>query len=262
MDITAGLEPEAKKLVEEHHAAVSRLPLTFLVHTLVDIRKWAALFAPEQKYFRALFDQLSMFDDSQFENVFGELTRFETKAGCDRVKSPDPMTARVELEDRLRVKGAYAEWRRQIDAIFEKLNPLVEARLFTPADLGPRLVVMIYGQGIAIERESLWKRFRDVALRIPVSLGQAQTTAPFLHELFTGHPWSLDGLVVPTLFQILSASKGFSPLDNWIVEAGDGLHTLCEQKPLAGLPRTAFGSHSQQNCCCESERASGTRIMA
>lgn len=230
MDLTLGLDPEAKRLIEEHQAAVSRLPLTFLVHTLVDIRKWSSLFEPEQRYFRALFDELASFDDAQFESVFGALARFDRKFGCDRAKSPDPMTARVELEDRLRVKGAYAEWRRQIDAIFEKLEPRVEARLFAPASLPTRLVVMIYGQGIAIERDSLWKRFGDVAHRIPVSLGQAQTTAPFLRELFTGIPEAAGPNAGPTIFQALSAVKGAAPLDHWIVEAGDGLHALCEEQ--------------------------------
>jgi hypothetical protein len=230
MDITAGLDPEAKRLVEEHSRAASRLPLTFLVHTLVDIRKWSSLFAPEQQYFRALFEQLSAFDDSQFENIFGDLARLDAKVGCDRARSADPMAARVELEDRLRVKGAYAEWRRQIDAIFVKLEPLVDRRLFAPANLPRRLVVMIYGQGIAIERDSLWKRFGEVALRIPVSLGSAQTAAPFLRELFTGVPESAGANAGPTIFQALSAAKGFSPLDHWIIEAGDGLHALCEDQ--------------------------------
>jgi hypothetical protein len=233
MDIYAGLEPEAKQLIHEHSAVVARLPLTFLVFTLVDIRKWSSLFQPEQKYFRALFDQLSAFDNTQFENVFGDLSRFEVKVGCDRAQGADAMTARGELENRLRSKGAYAEWRRRIDSIFEKLEPLVDARVYAPDDpaaAGPRLVVMVYGQGIAIERESLWKRFREVAVRIPLSLGAAQTAAPFLAELFTGLPASAGANAAPTLFQALASSKGYSPLDTWIIEAGDELHALCEQK--------------------------------
>ena len=46
MEIYAGLEPEAKQLVHEHSEVVARLPLTFLVFTLVDIRKWSSLFQP------------------------------------------------------------------------------------------------------------------------------------------------------------------------------------------------------------------------
>src|SRR6266571_1893308 len=233
MDIYAGLEPEAKRLVQEHSEVVARLPLTFLVFTLADIRKWSSLFQPEQKYFRALFDQLSAFDNPQFESVFGDLSRFEVKVGCERARAADPMTARAELENCLRSKGAYTEWRSRIDAIFERLEPLVDARLYAPSDPAaavPRLVVMIYGQGIAIEREALWKRFREVAVRIPLSLGAAETTAPFLTELFTGLPASAVANTAPTLFQILASSKGYSPLDSWIIEAGDGLHALCEQK--------------------------------
>ena len=230
MEIYAGLEPEAKQLVHEHSEVVARLPLTFLVFTLVDIRKWSSLFQPEQRYFRALFEQLSAFDNPQFESVFGDLSHFEVKVGCERARAADPMTARAELENSLRSKGAYAEWRSRIDAIFEKLEPLLDARLYAPSDLGPRLVVMIYGQGVAIERETLWKRFREAAVRVPLSLGAAQTTAPFLAELFTGLPPSAAANAAPTLFQALAWSKGYSPLDSWIIEAGDGLHALCEQK--------------------------------
>ncbi len=230
MDIYGGLNPQAQELVRKHRSVINRLPRTFLVNTLVDLQKWPRMFEPERKYFRALFDQLSALDDSQFKQMFGDLGGFEEEVGCNRTEAGDPMTAQAKALNRLRKKGAYPEWRRKIDAINDRLEPMVEARLYSTSNLGPRLVVLIYGQGIAIARDTLWQRFAKIAVRVPLSLGSAQTTDPFLRELFTGRPAESDGKATgPTVFQLLSTWKGYTPLDNWIIEAGDGLHSLCEQ---------------------------------
>jgi hypothetical protein len=133
MNIYAGVDPEAQQLVREHRGVFGRLPWTFLVNTLVDIQKWSKLFEPERRHFRALFDQLSALDASQFDQMFRDLARFEAEAGLKRAEAGELMTAQAEVLKRLRSKGAYLEWRRIIDAIFEKLEPMVEARLYSSA---------------------------------------------------------------------------------------------------------------------------------
>lgn len=239
MSLYAGLDPEAATLVREHAKLFQKLPKTFLVSTLVQIQKWSTLFGPEKKYFRTLFDQLSGLSDSEYAELFGGLARLESQHGLDRLDAKDIFTLQNEQLDHIKSAGAYTEWRGKIDAIFQKIEPKVEAQLYS-SELPPRLVVLIYGQEIAIERETLWGRFREAGIRVPLTLGAAQTSAPFLTELFTGRPAGCDTQEA-TLFQVLAKSRNFSPLDNWIIEAGAELHLLCEGTSKSA-PATPFAT--------------------
>ncbi len=240
MDLYAGLDPEAKELVERHEPVLAQLPRTFLVNTLLRIEKWASLFPAEKRYFRALLDQLSALRDSQFKQMFGALAAFEQKTGCGRLDAKDPAMLQQEQLEYLQRQESNFEWRRLIEAIFQKLEPLVEARLYS-SELPPRLVVLIYSQGIAIERETLWERFQGNGIRVPLALGSAQTTAPFLSELLSGQPATQAVKPAPTLFRQLDR-ENISPLDKWLIEAGDELHGLCETNDdLARLGPCATG---------------------
>jgi hypothetical protein len=225
MNLYRGLSGEALALVREHQDVVDRLPRTFLVNTLTEIEKWPTLFDPEQAYFRALFAELAALDASDFRQVFGSLADFEARTGCDRVKGDGPEVLQSRLLNHLQRQGQYAAWRREIDALFQRLEPRVEARLNT--DRAPRLVVILYEEGIAIERETLWKRFRSLGTRVPLDLAGAQARDPFVRALFTGRPPG-DGSGA-TLFEVLSRKSGFTPLSAWILEAGDSLCSLREQ---------------------------------
>jgi hypothetical protein len=245
MDVYTGLDPEAKELVQRHEPMLARLPRTFLVNTLLRIEKWPSLFDAEKRYFRALLEQLSALNSSQFEQMFGALAAFEKKTGCGRLDAKDPATLQQEQLEYLRRQGSNFEWRRLIEAIFQKLEPMVEARLYS-SDLPPRLVVLIYSQGITIERETLWERFRETGIRVPLALGSAQTTAPFLTELLTGRPAIPGAKPAATLFRALD-HENVPPLDKWLIEAGEELHLLCERNDdLSRLGPCATGLSYQR----------------
>ncbi len=235
MNLFNGLDKEAATLVEQHRDALVRVPLTFLVNTLVELQKWPDLFEPEKKYFRTLLDDLSALSSGQFHELFGGLEQIELNTGCSRAEGGNVGEVQKKTLDLLRSKGEYSHWREEVDKIFRQLDPGIQTRLYG-AGPEPRLVVMIYGEGIAIEREKLWRQFRDVGLRIPLDLGESQTSGPFLAELFTGKPPRPASEPAPTLFDALCDSGRFAPPDHWIIEAGDGIHSLCEK---SRKPRTA-----------------------
>jgi|GEM_PF-318004 len=235
MDLYKTLTGEALTLVRDHEAALDRLPRTFLVDTLVELERWPVFFEPEKAYFRVLVDQLAALDAGQFQEIFGSLLDFERRTGCDRVRTADVDEFEAKALAYVQRQGVYSEWRHEIDGVFEKLEPMVEARLYSGA-LPPRLVVILYGEGIAIERNTLWQRFRTLGTRVSLDLHGAQSSEPFLRALFTGRPaiQNASADAAPTLFQVLGQSLAPSPansapLNAWIVEAGDALHRLCRQ---------------------------------
>ena len=249
MNLYQGLSPEAKQLVDQYQGMVDRLPRTFLGNTLTELEKWPILFEPEKAYFRALLAQLAELDDTQFQDTFGSLKAFERRTGCDRVAANDPDTFQKRLLDHLYRSGQYVPWRREIDAIFQKVQPLVEARLYA-TEQKPRLVVILYEEGIALEKDKLWRRLHSMGTRVPLNLDGAENRDAFVQTLFTGVRDPRSGVrpnhgASPetrgpnpqgsaTLFEVLRDSGGFSPTDIWILEAGDSLHRLCE----AGSGRT------------------------
>ena len=231
MDLYAELTGEALDLARAHAGALDRLPRTFLVNTLVELVKWPTFFEPEKAYFRALLSQLAALDDAQFRQIFGSLNDFESRTGATRVKAGDLETLQSRTLDYIQRRGEYSRWRQEIDQAFQKLEPIVEARLYS-GNLPPRLVVILYGEGIAIERASLWKRFRSIGTRVPLDLAGAESAEPILGSLFMGAatPTPESRPLTPTtLFDVLRESRNLSPLDTWIVEAGDAVHALCER---------------------------------
>ena len=233
MNLFNGLSKDAATLVEQHRAALVRVPLTFLVNTLVELQKWPDLFDPEKKYFRTLLEDLSALSPDQFHEMFAGLERIESDTGCSHAEGGSAVEVQKKTLDLLLSKGEYSHWREEVDKIMRQLDPVIESRLYN-SGLGPRLVVMIYGEGIAIERDKLWRQFRDVGVRIPLDLGESQTSGPFLAELFTGKPAHPGSEPAPTLFDALCESGRFAPSDHWIIEAGDGLHSLCEKTRKPG----------------------------
>ncbi len=228
MNLHAGLNPEAKGLVDQHREALTRLPKTIRANTLVELQKWPDLFEPEKNYLRAQLEVVTGLDAGRFQQIFGGLQEFERTTGVGRIDAEDAIKVRKKTLDYLRSHGEYARWREAIEKTFEVLDPQIESRLYA-GNLAPRLVVMIYGEGIALERDKLWQRFRERAIRIPLNLGESQSSEPFLHEMFVGRPMRSAAKRSLTLFDALMQSGKFAPQDSWIIEAGDDLHQLCEK---------------------------------
>ncbi len=129
MDLYRTLSGEALSLVREHQEALDRLPRTFLVNTLVELERWPTFFEPERAYFRTLVAQLAALDPAQYEEIFRGLIDFERRTGCNGLSAGDIDEFEVRALDHIRRQGEYSRWRQEIDRVFEKPEPLVEAQL-------------------------------------------------------------------------------------------------------------------------------------
>ena len=233
MNLYSGLAGEALELVREHQSTLDRLPRTFLVSILLELERWLTLFKPERLYYRALLKQLATLPELELDSLFTGLTRLESQAKCHQVEAATPKTFQERTLNLLRKEGLYSSWRQEIDAVFQKLQPTLEAHLYS-GDTEPRLIVILYGSGISIQRDKLWKRFSAIGSRIPLHLNGSHRSEAFLRTLFTGHSSEADQTIRPTLFHILQKSRKVGPLDAWIVEAGNALQVLCERNTEKG----------------------------
>jgi hypothetical protein len=207
-------------LLLRHRDLLARLPVTFRAFVGVEVRKWPTLFEAEKAYLTALLDILGGPEDASLLDAFAGVMRLETESGCGHVRETEPQKLLDATQALLRRKGLLPRWRREIDDVFRHLQPRVEARLH-PADSPHRLVVMLYGSGIAIQRDKLWGRFRGLGTRVPLRLHGLGASSPFLRALFARG-------AADTLFTALRGSAGLGPHESWIVDAGDAFAGLCE----------------------------------
>jgi hypothetical protein len=231
----AGLTGDAAALERSHDETIARLPATIQAFILVELQKWPMLFAPEQRYQRALLTHLSSLPAADLQQAVAGIARVEAESGCDRILRGDPAKFQDEAQALLRKQKLLQAWRREVDLFFQPINPALEPELY-PADRPRRLVVQLYGSGIAIDRNKLWSRFKGTGIRVPLQLDGAQTSSAFLSALFGART---DAQSEPPLLSSLRASGQLTPLDTWMVESHQALHDVCRVGSLAGTSNTA-----------------------
>jgi hypothetical protein len=220
MQFTASLIGDAATLARTHGEMLARLPATVHASILVELQKWPTLFQPEQRYQRALLEHLSQLPKSSLDSATAGIARIEGQAGVNKVTDRHPVGFQDAAQALLRQRGLQVAWRSEVDGFFRAVDPALEAKLY-PADGPRRLVVQIYGSGIAVQREKLWSRFKGAGVRVPLNLDAAKSTELFLRQLL-GAP---DGDGTSAL---LNAATASSPLDAWLVESHEALHNICD----------------------------------
>jgi hypothetical protein len=230
MQFNAGLIGEAATLAREHEMLLKRLPATVHAFIVLELRKWATLFGPEQRYQRALLQHLAQISRADLQQAVAGIARVEAEAGCDRVARGDPGRFQDEAQALLRTRRLLPAWRKEVDAFFQTIDPALERQLY-PADGPRRIVVQLYGSGIAIQADKLWSRFKGSGVRIPLTLEAAQGSDAFLRTLFGRSETG-----APALLAAMNESAALAPLDAWIIESHEALHNLCNEARIAGDP--------------------------
>jgi hypothetical protein len=228
MQFTAALIGEAATLARTHGETLAHLPATVHAFVLVELHKWPTLFLPEQRYQRALLEHLSRLQRSELDRATAGIARIEAQAGVNKVTDRNPVHFQDDVQALLRQRGLQVAWRSEVDGFFRTVDPALEAQLY-PADAPRRLVIQLYGSGIAVQRDKLWSRFKGVGVRVPLNLDGTKGTAPFLRQLFGAHE---DGHSPPPL---LAAAIASSPLEAWLIESHEALHDICD----AGRTKTS-----------------------
>lgn len=223
MQFDAGLTGEAGALAAAHRELLGRLPATVQAFVLAELQKWPVLFAAEQRYQRALLDHLSRLSTPGLSEGVAGIVRIEEQAGLDTMRVRDPGRFQEEAQAVLRRRRLLTAWRGEIDGFFQRIDPVIDAALHPP-DAPRRLVVQIYGSGIAVQPAKLWGRFEGVGLRVPLKLDGARGSEGFLRRLFGGQE---DADRLPALFAAPAGASPADPLEAWIVESHEALHELC-----------------------------------
>jgi hypothetical protein len=229
MKFESRLTGEAATLARTHRDALERLPATFHASILVELEKWATLFPAEHAYQRTLIEHLGRLPAAEATALFAALLQVEREAGCDRVKARTPGAFQDEAQAALRKLRLLGRWRQEVDAVFRAIQPAIDGRLH-PAGGPRRLVVQVYGSGISIQADQLWRRFQTAGVRAPLTLGGVRGSEGFLAALFGS---ASQGAAPKTLLGNVTAATG-SPIDAWAVETGTALDACCASSAAPG----------------------------
>jgi hypothetical protein len=221
MRFSVELIGDAATLARTHDELLARLPATVHAFILVELQKWPVLFGPEQRYQRALLECLSRVTRVELDQMVAGIVRIDADAGADRLGERNPARFQDEAQALFRRRGLTVAWRREVDTLFQTIGPALDEQLY-PADAPRRLVIQLYGSGIAVQRETLWSRFKGTGVRVPLDLEGTSGTGRFLEALFGARA---SNRTVPAL---LAAATASAPLDAWLIESHEALHALCE----------------------------------
>jgi hypothetical protein len=253
MKFEARLTGEASTLARPHAATLERLPATFHASILIELEKWTTLFAAERAYQRALLEHLTGLPAPERDRLFAAVAGVEVEAGCDRIAMKAPAAFQDEAQAALRKRRLLPRWRQEVDAVFQSIQPALDARLH-PADGPRRLIVQIYAANIAVQAQQLWRRFRGRGVRIPLTLDGVRGSDAFLRALFGGG----DAAGTATLFAGVGGASGSTPLDAWILESGEALHA-CTEPATSGAPDASGAAATATSTGLSYDRLRGYR---
>jgi hypothetical protein len=123
MQFTATLIGEAATLARTHGETLSHLPATVHAFILVELQKWPTLFQPEQRYQRALLEQLSGLPKSALDSATAGVARIEGQAGVNKVTDRHPVGFQDAAQALLRQRGLQVAWRSEVDGFFRTIDP-------------------------------------------------------------------------------------------------------------------------------------------
>ena len=239
MKLEARLTGDAATLAKPHASMLERLPATFHASILIELEKWPTLFDAERAYQRALLQHLSGMAAAERERLFGAVARVEAEAGIAAITTRAPGAFQDEAQAVLRRRRLLPRWRQDVDAVFQAIQPAIDAELHPPD--GPRrLIVQIYASSIAVKVEQLWSRFAGTGVRVPLTLDGAGGSEAFLRGLFGGGKGAGPG-GAPSLIAAAGSRSGASPLDAWIIESNEALHACSDAPAGPGAPATSTG---------------------
>ena len=218
------LTGEASTLARPHAPTLERLPATFHASILIELEKWTTLFAAERAYQRALLEHLTGLPAPERERMFAAVARVEAEAGCDRIATKAPGAFQDEAQAALRKRRLLTRWRQEVDAVFQSIQPALDARLH-PADAPRRLIVQIYAGTIAVQAAAAVEPLPRARRPHPAGAGRrpppGRLPARAVRRRATRR-------AAATLFASVGGGSGSTPLDAWIVESGEALHACSE----------------------------------
>ncbi len=140
----------------EYHRLTERLPVTMRPSLNQQLTAWETLFPFEQNRLVQFMRGLKSFQPSALAALTAPLTALEAKMGVTHWNFSIANNT-MENASFLARSESYAEWRREVQRIFETIN--TAARDPVPAQAFGRLVLLILPESLPVKSAAVWKQW-------------------------------------------------------------------------------------------------------
>lgn len=209
-----------------YRTLIARLPVTMRPSLNQQLSKWESLFPFEQDQLLTYMHGLESFSTVALETLIQPLKSIETKMGVAQwnfSQTGDTM----ENASLLARSEYYADWRREVQRIFEAAN--AAARSATPPQPNlARLVLIVLPKSLPVDPLDEWKPWDPRALEIKISGDSSRLSGLILQ----GKPDQ------PGIARILANQGGTDNSDLWLIDADaeyDNLLSLSERQSSCSL---------------------------
>lgn len=207
---------------DEYRRLIERLPVTMRPALNQQLSQWGLLFPFEQKRLTNFMKGVASYSPSALDALTTPLWALEAKMG---VKKWDFSQASDTIENAslLARSQYYAEWRREVQKVFESFNAAARDSAPAPTE-SMRLLLMILPGYLPIDPQSAWKQWDSRGHEIKISGGSEK----ICQLAMQGQP-GMDGVAA------LAARQGsVESSDLWLIDADTKLGgMLSPHTPLA-----------------------------
>ena len=189
------------------------VPVTFAAYFNEQLRAWETLFPAEKSY----FERLGAYLEKAPPAMFTALAELEPKMGVTPSSWP---RGRFTLQqvDFLNRNPLYPEWRRIITAIFDQINPALDA-----ATKGvPRIVIVLAPADLPVGPDRMWTRLVGKGRRVPLVV--PEDISHCIPLLLTG---TATHNIETSLVNLCSAARGAH--SSWTIETGAAMQAYSQK---------------------------------
>ena len=222
--------PDAAQLAA-YRRQIARVPVTMRPALNQQLSAWETLFPFERKQLASFMRGLEAMQPAALDELTQPLRMLEAKMGVEHwnfSESSDTM----ENASMLARSEFYADWRREVQRIFEAVNNAARGSA-SAEPMAARLVLIVLPASLPVDELSAWKPWDKRAKIVRID-GDAGKVAELLLQ---GQP---DQPGVPAL---LAGNGSLDESDLWIIDADaglEGLHNASSARTASSLSYAAL----------------------
>jgi len=207
MNEQPGKAQEEAPSLDAYRHLVERLPITMRPALNQQLSQWETLFPYEQNRLSHFLKGVETFSPSALAALTAPLWTLETKMGVKHWNFSEANDT-IENASQLARSEYYAEWRREVQRVFETVNAAAHDSTPTQA-ASTRLILLFLPANLPVDPQSAWKGWDPRGHEIKIS-GDSKK---FCELVMQGQP-GLAGIVT------LAARQGsIESSDVWLIDA-------------------------------------------